>query len=34
MSDLHRENTLSVSQEYSRRDEKATLRSGAHLAET
>jgi len=34
MSELHREKTSSVTQEYSRRHEKATLQSGAYLAET
>jgi len=31
MSDLHREKTLSVTQEYFRRLEEAPLQSGAHL---
>jgi hypothetical protein len=34
MSHLHREKTPSVTQEYSRRHEKATLQSGANLVAT
>ena len=34
MSDLYREKTTSVTQQYSRRLKKATLQSGTHLAES
>jgi len=34
MSELHRERTMSITQEYSKRLEKVTLQSGAHLAES
>ena len=34
MSELHRQKTISVTQEYSRRHEKATLQNGTHLVES